>query len=429
MRERLSCARQAPVTAAAAGLGVAAVLCALSASAATAQTVLRGQGVAERPRPDYDPLGIDVGAFQLYPQINLDARATDNFRAANVNRQSDVYMLAVADLRFNSTWAQNEVAGGAYVSQSAHALLPAENVTQYGASLRGALDVSRESQLRASINADHKVESRTSLGSFQGTPTPVSYDIYLASVGGSQIIDRLVVNATLAFEQQNFFDAIASDGSVIDQSYRDVRTIRAGGSAQYEVRSGVSLLVSGMYVNADYTAPLTSPTELRRNSAGFDLLGGVSLELSSLIFGQVQFGYLSRIYVDPRLKDINGPSFQAALLWNVTPLTSLRLGGARTIEDASSTQFAGNTRSEVNFSVQHELYRYIILSADIAVSHFSPNGPGASGNEFGAGIGGQYLIDRNWRIGGTLRYAQRTSEQSSLEFHATTVSILTQLTF
>lgn len=407
-----------------------AVICSfLIGVPATAQTVLRGQGVAERPRPDYDPLGIEVGAFQLYPQIDLDARATDNFRAVNVDRQSDVYLLAVADLRFESTWARNELTGGAYVSQSAHALLPAENVTQYGASLRGALDVSRDSQLRGSINADHKVESRTSLGSFQGTPTPVSYDIFLASVGGSQIIDRLVLNATVALEQQNFFDAIAADGSIIDQSYRDVRTIRAGGSAQYEIRSGISLLVSGMYVNADFTAPLTSPTELRRDSSGFDLLGGVSLELSSLIFGQIQFGYLSRIYVDPRLKDVNGPSFQAALLWNVTPLTSLRLGGARTIEDASSTQFAGNTRTEVNFSVQHELYRYIILTSDVAVSRFSPNGPGASGNEFGIGIGGQYLINRQWRVGGTLRYAQRTSEQQSLEFHATTVSILTQFTF
>lgn len=418
-----------PKKAAAAVVAAAALIVGLHASPATAQTVLRGQGVDDRPRPDYDPMGVSVGAFQLFPQINLDVLATDNYRATNVDRLSDVYAIGVADLRFTSNWARNDLSGGAYVSQSVHAELPSENVTQYGASLRGALDVSRDSQLRASINADHKVESRTSLGSFQGTASPVSYDVFLGSVGASQVIDRLVLNATVALEQQNFFDVVGPDGSIIDQSYRDVRTLRAGGSAQYEMWSGVSLLVSGMYVNADFTAPLTFPTELRRDSSGFDLLGGVSLELSSLIFGQIQFGYLSRIYVDPRLKDVNGPSFQADILWNVTPLTSLRLGGARTIEDASSTQFAGNTRSEVNLSVIHELYRYIIITADVAVSHFSPNGPGASGNEFGVDVLTQYLINRRWRVGCNVRYGQRTSEEPSLRYHATTVSFVTQFTF
>lgn len=411
-------------------LAAVAFVIGMNPSAVNAQTVVRGQGVDDRLRPDYDPLGIGVGSFQLYPQLDVAARATDNFRATNEDRQGDVYMVLAPALRFDSNWARHDLSGGAYFSQSVHAELPSEDVSQYGASLRGALDVSRDSQLRISGNADHKVESRTALGSLQGTATPVNYNVFVGSISGSQTIDRLVLNATVAAEQLDFFDAIAPDGSIIDQDFRDVLTIRAGGSAQYEIRSGLGLIVSGQYVDARFNNRPTNPTtEVFRDSTGFDLLGGVSLELSSLIFGQIQFGYISRQYVDPRLKDVSGPSFQADLLWNVTSLTSLRLGGARTVEDTSSTQFAGNTRTAVNFSVDHELYRYVIVSADIAVSHFSANGPGPSGDEFGIGVETEYLINRRWSLTGSVRYAQRTSDDDNLRFHATTVAILAQLAF
>ena len=412
------------------GLALAVVCSVLTSIPAAAQIVTRGQGVDDRPRPDYDPMGVNVGAFRVFPQVDLDVLATNNYRATEVDRQGDVYMIIAPAVQFSSNWARHDLSGGAYFSQSVHALLPPEDVSQYGASVRGALDISRESQLRGSVNADHKVESRTSLGSFQGTATPVSYNIFLGSVGGSQVIDRLVLNATATIEQQDFFDVIGPDGEIIDQDYRDVQTVRAGGSAQYEIRRGLGLLVSGMYVDARFNNRPTSPTtQVFRDSTGFDLLAGVSLELTSLISGQIQFGYLSRQYRDPRLKDVSGPSFQADLLWNVTSLTSLRLGGARFIEDTASTSFAGNTRTEVNLSVDHELYRYIIVTADIAYSHYAANGPGPSGDEFGIGVVTQYLIDRHWSISGNLRYAQRTSDQPSLRFNATTVSILTQFAF
>jgi hypothetical protein len=411
-----------------AALALAAAGALLPTRAAVAQSIPPGLGVADRPRPGFDPLGIAVGSFRLLPNLPTDLQATDNFRASNSDRQGDVYLVAAPTARLASNWSRHTLNAAAYYSRSFHARLTQENVSQYGVSANGAYDLSRDGQISFDLSFDHKTEARSSLGSFQGTPSPVSYNSYQADLRLAQTIDRLVISVGAGAASIAFNDAIADDGTIIDQQFRNVKTISGNASAQLEIRGGVSLLVSGQFDKRSYPAPMTAD-QLNRDSTGYTLLAGVSLELSRLVFGQVQVGIINRSYDDALLKDVTGPSFRANLLWNVTPLTSLRLSGARTVEDAASVRFAGNTRSEVSLAVDHELYRYIILSADTDFSRFSANGDGAKGSEFSFGGGARYLFARRWSVNGRLRYSQRTSNDPRLRFHATTATISAQLAF
>ena len=398
-------------------------------SSLAAQSFPPGQGVADRPRPAFDPLGIDVASFRLFPGVDANVHTTDNFRASNTNRQGDVYLLVVPALRVKSDWTRNSLDARAYFSRSIHARLASENVSQYGASAAGTIDVTRLAQINIDAAADHKTEGRASLGSFQGAPSPVNFNTYRIGISGAQAFNRLVINAGAAYEKRDFADVVAGNGTIIDQDFRDVRTLSATASARFEIRSGVSALVSGQFDDSRFPTPSAGNNSLRRDSTGYSLLAGVSLELSSLVFGDIQVGFIDRRYRDPRLKDVNGPSYRANLLWNVTPLTSLRLTGARTVEDAASTSFAGNTRSDLGLAIDHELYRYVIVSANTRVSHFSANGPGATGDEFDVGLGARYLIGRRWSINARLAYAQRRSSDPRLAYNATSVSIGGRLGF
>lgn len=403
--------------------------CSLLPAAVAAQQIPPNQGVADRPRPGFEPYGIDVPGFTLFPTLATDMLATDNFRASNTNRESDVYLVVAPEARLRSDWARHALSTRAYFSRSIHANLTSEDVSQFGASASGALDISRESQINFNASLDRKAEGRADLGSFLGTPSPVNYNVYKFGVSGAQSFNRLGLKAGVAIEKYDFFDVAAADGSIIDQDFRDVRTVIGSVSAQLEVASGISALVSGQFDESRFSNPPTSIDALRRDSNGFTILAGVSLELSSLVFGTIQVGMIDRRYDDPRLKDVRGPSYRANLLWNVTPLTSLRLTGARTIEDTSSTDVAGNTRSEIGIFVDHELYRYIILSGDTAYSHFSPNGPGTDGNEFNIAAGVRYLASKRLSINGRLRYAQRSSSNASISYHATTATITARIGF
>src|SRR3954447_8123129 len=49
----------------------------------------RGGTVLERPRPEYDPLGLRFSNWFLYPKIELDEVYNDNIFATKGNRKND----------------------------------------------------------------------------------------------------------------------------------------------------------------------------------------------------------------------------------------------------------------------------------------------------------------------------------------------------
>jgi hypothetical protein len=386
-----------------------------------------GQGIAERARPDYDALGSRLGSFTLFPSVTTSVTATDNYRATDTNRRSDVYFSVHPEVVATSNWSRNRLEARAYFDQSLHANLSGENTTQFGASLAGAYDVSRETQLRADVSAARYVESRSSLGSFQNSLEPVRYEVLHAGVGASRSFNELSLSGNASVDYRNFHDAAIGNGLFVDQDFRDVRVANLGGNVRYDLRNGIGLIFTAQYEDDRYSfRPGKTgflPIDVNRNSAGLTLQGGVTLELSHLIFGTVQIGYLDRKYDDPRLKNVSSLSYNADILWNVTPLTSIRARASRSVEDTSSIDFAGNTRSDFRLSVDHELYRYIIISGDAGYGHFTPNGIGVGGDEYSVGAGARYLIDRNFSVSGNLRYAARTSDSSFLRYHATSASI------
>src|SRR5580693_7994598 len=50
---------------------------------------IRGQSVADRPRPDFDPVPIPVGSFQFFPALNLGTYYDSNIFATTANGTGD----------------------------------------------------------------------------------------------------------------------------------------------------------------------------------------------------------------------------------------------------------------------------------------------------------------------------------------------------
>jgi hypothetical protein len=395
----------------------------LVAAPAIAQAPSGTQSVAERVPRGYEPYPHPVGSFNLFPSLRADFNATDNFRASSVNPLSDFFVLLTPQLRAQSNWSRHRLNASAFVSQSLHANLTSENVTQFGAEVDGVIEVSRATRFLLTGGAEQRVENRADLGAQQGLTTPVTFRVLEGLAGIAHDANQLSLNASVAINRLDFSNPTTASGIVVDQSFRDATTYSVTLGAGYDLRSGVSLVVQGQFSDHQFPFGPGSPGfdpsfSINRDSQGFNIGGGVNLELSSLISGTVRVGMLDRRYVDPRLKDVNGFSYSVDLLWNVTPLTSLRLRAARSIEDTASTVVAGNTRDEVQLTVDHELYRNVLLTATTRYAEFSPNGPGVGGQEFAAGLSGRYRVDRRWTIDGRVNYNERSSLNPTLAFDA-----------
>lgn len=397
-------------------------------SGAHAQTVQPGQSVADRARPDYDPLGTSVGSFNLYPSANISVDATDNYRATDTNREGDAFFTVQPQARLVSDWGRHRLNANVYYARSFHIGKGSENISQYGASATGVYDVSRRTSFRADLSAARSAESRSSLGAFRNSLEPVRYDNFRTGLAITQDLDPLTLTGQVSAERINYYDARVAGGGVIDQDFRDLRVLTAGGSARYAMRNGIGLMFSGQYQRNDYdfgpgSLGYNPATTVDRHSNGIRLQGGVSLELSKLIIGYIQVGYLNRNYRDPRLRDSGGLSFDADVLWNATPLTSVRLSARRSFEETSSQVIAGNTRNDFGVRVDHELYRNVILNADANYGSFSPNGPGFGGREYSLGTGARYLVNRNFTLTVGVRHSRRDSDSPFLRYNATSGGI------
>ena len=407
---------------------VTTIVVVLGAGVAQAQPVVAGQNVADRAHPEYDPVPIAVGAFTLLPTATVRLEATDNYRANNDNRESDVHVAIRPAATLRSNWARHRLSVEGFYEQRVHLKLTDENSNSVGTTVRGLYDISRQTQLSADFFAGSDVESRAALSSFRGSAEPVRFSTLRASLGLAQSFNDLQLTGQASAAKINYNDAKLASGLEIDQDFRDFERLTLGGNARYALRNGIGVIGGLQYDKTRYDFGPGSPgfvpgIALDRESSGFSAQAGVSLELTRLIFGTIQAGYLSRRYQDPLLRDFSGLSFSADVLWNPTPLTSVNLRASRSVEETASTTFSGNTRSDFNLRVDHELYRYILISGDLDYSHFRANGPGPRGDEYGAGVAVRYLIDRRFTLTGSLRHTRRASNVAGLRFDATRASI------
>ena len=293
-------------------------------TAAEAQSLVAGQGVADRARPDYDPVGSRVGAFTLYPTVTTTAAATNNYLATDTDQRGDAYLYVQPDLLVRSDLARQQFEGHIFVNQSVHASLSGDDSTQYGASANDSFDVSHDTQFRVNGSAGRFVESRASLGTFQDAAEPVKFEVYHAGIGASHSFTDLTIGGDFSGEYRNYNNTKLFDGTPVDQSYRDVRELTASGSAQYALRNGIGLIVSGQYNDEHYSfgpgsAGFIPNNSINRDSTGFNIDAGVTLELTHLILGHVEVGYLSRSYNDPQLSNFGGIVVQRRRLVECDP--------------------------------------------------------------------------------------------------------------
>lgn len=399
-----------------------------------AQSVTLGQGVADRARLDYDPVGLRAGAFQIFPSAVIAGDVTDNYSATNTNRQSEAYLTVSPEIFIRSDWAVHGVQAKANYSRNFHAELPYEDVSTYGASVSGRLDISRQSIIKVDAEHNRSVESRAALGTIRGNRDPVLINTSGITISGVQQFNLLRLDAAAGLRKTDFRDVTDFSGAVIDQDYRDSTTRFVSGGVSYRLSPGIALVVNSRFDKITYDFRPGSPgfdpvALLDRRSKGYTVRGGLGFQLSSLIFGGIEVGYLNRDYRDIRLKDVNGLSYSGNILWNVTRLTSIRLKAERTVQETSTRDTAGNLVDSFSVGVDHELLRYLILSADTEYSASEPNGPGFDTDFFSIGIGARYLVNRRFQINAYLRHAERDSDNPLFRYRSNGATISTRVAF
>ena len=375
----------------------------------------RGVPVEERPRPDYDAIGMPAGAFLVFPSVELEWRRDDNIFRTKDDKALDHVLIIRPGARAVSRWSNHELVLDAGATGTLHRTFPDENKVDWFTNLGGRVDVTRDTKLSAGLSAyDLKEEP--------DTPTPATvgvtgdHRLLGGNVGASHRLNRLA--GTL-------------EGRFIDLSYDEFENktldrleVELSGQVGYQIFPEYEVLVRATGYKRDYERPQIG--NLYRNSDGWELVAGADLDLGGLVVGEVVAGWRRQDYQHPVLPTISEPTLGLSLEWNVTPLTTISANVERRIGETES-QASGVLATSTGFGVDHELRRNLTLTAGVGFLNEAyqvfADAPPLEDDLQNVHLGATWLIDRNTQLGFGYRFEKKDSTAPTDVFEANVVSL------
>ena len=367
------------------------------AQVAQARAVERGETVETRSRPAWDPLGVRLGAFVLFPSLTLRETFTDNVFADTGDRRADLITQVQPGVSLRSDWSRHSLTFDAGGDIGVFADNGDENFEDFFFGSAGRLDLQRDTVAKASAEYRNGHENRGSPDDVNGDE-PTEIDSVTVATGIAHRFGRFSVGADGELRRLDFGDVTATSAagvsSVINNDDRDRAIYTATGRLGYEIQPSYQAFVqgSGNWRLYDQTV---DDNGFRRDSDGFSIAAGVRLDLGGVIFGDVFAGYTRQSFDDPTFGAVQGADFGADMTWTVTPLTTIGGTASRTVEDTTIVGASGFFRNEVGLSADHELLRNLILGVDGRYSFDDYQGISREDRNIALGADARYLLNRN----------------------------------
>jgi hypothetical protein len=361
--------------------------------------------VRERPRPDYDPMGMRVGSWLLFPSLTTEMLYDSNIFDTQNNEKSSAVLLFTPNLAMQSDFGRHALninlgASHRRVTRDSNA-----NTTSAFAHADARFDVRGD----LSLTAGAKVETNQEALGNDNTPAAakrgVRHMLYSGSVGVNKAFNRMALSATASATHYDYFDVDSNAGGKVDQDTRD--------GSQYSALAKLSYLLS-----PEYSAFVSVEGNIRdwsytgaanRDSKGIEVLAGVDFSLTRLLLGSASIGYLRQDYDNAAFKTNNTWSYALDLTWMPTPLATVNVGGRRTIEEATQAGVSGKIGTSLSASVDIEARRNVLVTPSLSFTHKDYIGSNQVDKTYGAGLKVDYLLNRYFKLGAKYDFSKKES--------------------
>lgn len=349
--------------------------------------------VAARSRSNYEPAGISLGAFRLYPSAQAQVNYDDNIYNVGEFVRSDVIATVSPQIRLSGQSTDYRLDMTADASLVRYGTLHSQDNEQYRLAANGLVPLG---PVTLDLNGFYsKVpEVRGSVGDvIIGAPNE-----YTRLGGGGGLSLQLANVAISASGSVDRFDyrPVHLDDVQIPQDYRDhsaylgvVRLSMATGPA-------IRVFVQGSYNHQDY---LQVSNRADQNSHGYAVTGGISFGVTGLLSAEVSIGRLAQNYDEPSSSSITGFTYSGRFIWNPTTLITVNLRGARSIAPSPYFNQPGIVQDSVNLNVDYELLRNLIISTNVGYLTSDYRGEDREDKLFQLNVNARMLLGRNFEVG------------------------------
>lgn len=379
----------------------------------------RGDTVESRARPEYDAQGIRLGGFFLYPKLGASESYRDNVFYEDTNKNSDLETVVSPSLRLNSNWNNHKLDLFANADLGRFLNETAANYTDARAGFDGRLDIRRDMNLAGGATFARLHEDRSSPD--QGSAEePTIYRRYGPNLKFTKRFNRIETQLGGSYDVYSYDNVTTPSGGVINNHDRNRReatgTVRLG----YDIQPRYQVFVRGTVNNRNYVDAVDD-NGLNRDSQGWETVGGLAFDLTGVTRGNVFAGYMAQHFDDPALETVKGPSFGGDLTWNATRLTTVKGKLTRQVQETTLNGASGALATNGRLSVDHELLRNVILSADGGYSHVNYKDISRKDDIYDAGVGGKYLVNEYAHLQLRLSHTTRDSNAANADYDSNVI--------
>jgi hypothetical protein len=348
----------------------------------------------------YDPVGIKVGSFVLFPELDLGTSYYSNvFHAPSA--KSDVAFDVAPSARLVSNWSRHALEFSATGVLSFYDQYQTEDDRDYQLEARGRLDITSRANIQALISRQQSFEDRSALdASSVGTRPKIIED--QAEAAYNQRFNRLSLQFRGSVTDYTYGSS-EDNGVVSSNSDRDYTQYEEAARATWELKPSLSPFVEVAINHRDYSEAAQSDG-INRTSNGQRYRVGISFgNNGEIVRGEISLGYGIQTPEDSRLHPVDGMLIDANATWRVTPLTSILFNAVTDVSETTTEGEGGAFYHYAGIEVRHELQSYLVASAGLIYSHQSSQDGVIDDNEFRETLGLEYYANRNTILYG--RYA------------------------
>ena len=374
--------------------------------------------VRDRPRPDYDPIGVKLGGFDLQGSLEGDAESNDNVFATESNADSDTILYSSEAASLASHWSRHSLSFGAGGTQSHHNDFNRDDTNDDYLRADGRLDIYRSTDAGAGVSMNDEHEARTDPDSPNNLAEPIQYSRDEQYAYIRHAFNRFRFTGRVTHSKWDYQDAPLNGGGTLDQDFRDHDENSADARVEVALTPRVAFLVDANLNNRDYSG--TGPLSL--DSFGRTYSVGINFDLTNLVRGEFTIGTFDQDYKNPALGKVDGTAYAAHVDWFPTQLTTVAFDVHRGVEE-SAIPGASILHTEEGVRIDHELLRNVILTAGVRQAQRDYTGVARTDDTTSGDIGADYLVNRRVRLHAGYSFDHNSSNIPGEDFDVNRFSV------
>jgi hypothetical protein len=378
-----------------------------------------GAGDVNRVSEAYEPKGIEVGNYLLFPEIDVDETFNTNVYATQSNAKPDFLTTVTPQFRAQSRFENHALNFNGQASKVHYLTYSGDNHLDGNLGTDGRIDVTKTAEItaRADVHAGH--EDRSNPNAVSGALKPTPTHGVTSLLGAKDEFGHLTLSGQAGVDRLDFENVGTNSGIDVDNKARDRTESTLVQRAAYEFKPSYSAVLQTTENDRSYDR--ADITGISRDSQGYRVEGGLAVDISQLVKGDLLVGYMDQKYRSSAYQDSSGLAMRFALNWTPTTLTLVVPALAREVQETTQTGASGMIHTDVSVLVRHELQRNIILTSFSDVSQDNYTGLGQTSRTFEERLGATYALSPELYLRGEVDQKIRKSDIDTVSYSQTTV--------